>query len=103
MGTTRDAAAEDRRRLDPLRGTCVCASAVRTAEATQTMLLKEKDKPSTSDRPENSVLFSLKELRQLEDARMKAEADARRAQAEAERRARAEAEQRTRDEEARRV
>ena len=52
---------------------------------------------------ENSVLFSLKELRRLEDERVSAEADARRAQSEAERRARAEAEQRARDEETRRV
>jgi hypothetical protein len=58
---------------------------------------------SKSDRPENSVLFSLKELRRFEDERVKAEADARRAQAEAERRAKAEAEQRARDEEARRA
>jgi hypothetical protein len=47
----------------------------------------------------NSVLFSLKELRRLEDERVRAEADARMAKAEAERRARAEAEQRARDEE----
>ena len=67
------------------------------------MLSKEKARSSKSDRPENSVLFSLKELRRLEDERVKAEADARRAQAEAEQRARAEAEQRTRDEETRRV
>jgi len=67
------------------------------------MLSKEKATPSKSDRPENSVLFSLKELRRLEDERVKAEAEARRAQAEAERRAKAEAEQRTRDEMARRV
>jgi colicin import membrane protein len=58
---------------------------------------------SKSERPENSVLVSLKELRRIEDERVKAEADARRAQAEAERRARAEAEQRARDEEMRRV
>jgi hypothetical protein len=58
---------------------------------------------STSDRPENSVLFSLKELRRFEDQRVKAEADARRAQAEAERRAKAEVEQRARDEETRRA
>ena len=67
------------------------------------MLSKEKATLSTSDRPENSVLFSLKELRRLEDERVKAEADARRAQAEAERRARVEAEQRARDEETRRA
>ena len=48
-------------------------------------------------------MFSLKELRRLEDERVSAEADARRVQAEAERRARAEAEQRSRDEETRRV
>jgi hypothetical protein len=53
--------------------------------------------------PENSVLFSLKELRRLEDARLKAEADVRKAQAEAERRAKAEAEQRAREEEIRRA
>jgi hypothetical protein len=57
---------------------------------------------SKSDRSENSVLVSLKELRRHEDQRVKAEADARRAQVEAERRARAEAEQRVRDEEMRR-
>jgi hypothetical protein len=67
------------------------------------MLSKEKTTRSTSDRADNSVLFSLKELRRLEDERVKAEADARRAQAEAERRARAEAEQRARDEETRRA
>ena len=67
------------------------------------MLSKEKATPSKSDRPEKSVLLSLKELRRLEDERVKAEAEQRRAQAEAERRAKAEAEQRTRDEEARRV
>ncbi|HXU06054.1 MAG TPA: hypothetical protein VN903_34105 [Polyangia bacterium] len=58
---------------------------------------------SKSDRAENSVLFSLKELRRIEDERVKAEADARKAQAEAERRAKAEAEQRARDEEIRRA
>ena len=52
---------------------------------------------------ENSVLFSLKELRRFEDERVKAEADARKAQAEAERRAKVEAEQRARDEETRRA
>jgi colicin import membrane protein len=67
------------------------------------MLSKEKATPSKSDRPENSVLFSLKELRRLEDERVKAEADARRAQAEAERLAKTEAEQRARDEETRRA
>ena len=67
------------------------------------MLSKEKATLSTSDCPENSVLFSLKELRRLEDERVKAEADARRAQAEAERRAKVEAEQRARDEETRRA
>ena len=67
------------------------------------MLSKEKATLSTSDRPENSVLFSLKELRRFEDERVKAEADARRAQAEAERRAKVEAEQRARDEETRRA
>jgi hypothetical protein len=66
------------------------------------MLSKERATPSKSDRADNSVLFSLKELRRLEDERVKAEADVRRAQAEAERRAKAEAEQRARDEETRR-
>jgi hypothetical protein len=67
------------------------------------MLSKEKAPLSKSDRTESSVLFSLKELRRLEDERVKAEADARTARAEAERRAKAEAEERARDEEARRV
>ena len=67
------------------------------------MLSKGKATPSKSDPPENSVLFSLKELRRLENERVNAEADARRVQEEAERRAMAEAEQRTRDEETRRV
>jgi hypothetical protein len=67
------------------------------------MLSKEKATPSKSDAPESSVLFSLKELRRLEDERVKAEADARRVQEEAERRAKAEAEQRSRDEETRRL
>ena len=67
------------------------------------MLSKEKATRSESDRSESSVLLSLKELRRLEDERVKAEADARAAQAEAERRAKAEAEQRARDEEAHRV
>ena len=66
-------------------------------------LSKEKATPSKSDRTESSVLFSLRELRRLEDERVRAEADARRAKAEAERRARAEAEQRGREEQARRV
>ena len=57
----------------------------------------------SSERPENSVLFSLKELRRFEDERLKAEAEARRAQAEAERRVKVEAEQRARDEETRRL
>lgn len=63
------------------------------------MLSKEKARRSKSDRPENSVLFSLQELRRIEDERVKAEADARRAQAEAER----QAEQQARDEAARRA
>jgi colicin import membrane protein len=67
------------------------------------MLSKEKGKGSKSERPENSVLFSLKELRQLENERVKVEADARRAREEAERRTKAEAEQRARDEETRRL
>ena len=67
------------------------------------MLSKQEATLSKSDRPENSVLFSLQELRRLEDERVKAEADARRAQAEAERRAKLEAEQRARDEETRRA
>jgi colicin import membrane protein len=67
------------------------------------MLSKGKVTPSKSDPPENSVLFSLRELRRLEDERVSAEADARRLQAEAERRAKVEAEQRAREEETRRV
>jgi hypothetical protein len=67
------------------------------------MLSKEKATPSKSDRPENSVLLSLKELRRLEDERVKAETDARREKVEAQLRAKAAAEQRTRDEETRRV
>jgi hypothetical protein len=87
-----------------LRATSVDASSSEYAkEAMQPMLSKEKATASKSDRADNSVLFSLKELRRLEDERVKAEADARRAQAEAERRAKAEAEQRARDEEARRA
>jgi colicin import membrane protein len=64
---------------------------------------KGKATLSKSDRPESSVLFSLRELRQIEDERVKAEAEARKAQAEAERRAKAEFEARARDEEGRRV
>jgi hypothetical protein len=67
------------------------------------MLSKGTATQSKSDRPENSVLFSLNELRRLEDERVKAEADARMAQADAERRAKAEAEERARAEETRRV
>jgi len=58
---------------------------------------------SRSERPEDSVLLSLQELRRLEDERVKAEAEARKAQAEAERRAKAEADARARDEQTRRV
>jgi hypothetical protein len=79
-----------------LRATSVDASTSEYKEAIQIMLSKEKATPSKSDRPDNSVLFSLKELRRLEDERVKAEADARRAQAEDERLAKAEAEQRAR-------
>jgi hypothetical protein len=86
-----------------LVATSVGTSASETQEASQMLLSKEEATLSKSDRPENSVLFSLKELRRLEDERVKAEADARRAQAEAERRAKGEAEQRARDEQTRRV
>jgi hypothetical protein len=86
-----------------LHATSVDAPSSEHEEAIQIMLSKEKATVSTPDRPENSVLFSLKELRRLEDERVKAEADARRAQAEAERRAKMEAEQRARDEETRRA
>jgi colicin import membrane protein len=89
--------------LDLLRATSVDASTSEYKEAIQIMLSKEKATPSNSDRPENSVLFSLKELRRLENERVKAEADARRAQAEDDRLAKAEAEQRARDEETRRT
>ena len=64
---------------------------------------KEKAVLSKSERPENSVLFSLKELRRFEDERVKAEADAHKAQVDAERRAMAEAEERARAEEVRRL
>ena len=67
------------------------------------MLSKETAMRWKSERPESSVLVSLKELRRLEDERVKAEADARRAQAQAEQQAKAEAEQRIRDEETRRA
>jgi len=89
--------------LDLLRATAVDVSTSEYKEAIQIMLSKEKATPSKSDRPENSVLFSLQELRRLEDERVKAEADARRAQAEDERLAKAEAEQRARDEQTRRA
>jgi translation initiation factor IF-2 len=85
-----------------LRATSVDASTSEYKEAIQIMLSKDKATPSKSDRPDNSVLFSLKELRRLEDERVKAEADARRAQAEAEQRARDEETRRTREEEERR-
>jgi hypothetical protein len=54
-------------------------------------------------REENSVLFSLKELRRLEDDRQRQEDDERRASLEAERRAREDAERRVREEAERRV
>jgi hypothetical protein len=54
-------------------------------------------------REENSVLFSLKELRRLEDDRQRQEDDERRASVEAERRAREDAERRVREEAERRV
>jgi Skp family chaperone for outer membrane proteins len=85
-----------------LCATSVDASSSEYEEAIQPMLSKEKATLSMFDRPENSVLFSLKELRRLEDERVKAEADARRAQAEAERRARDEETRRAREEEERR-
>ena len=57
-----------------------------------------------SERPrENSVLFSLRELRRIEDDRVKKEQDAARAKAEAERQAREAAEQAAREAEERRV
>ncbi len=59
---------------------------------------------SSSQRPsENSVLFSLRELRRIEDDRVKKEQDAARAKAEAERQAKEAAEQAARDAEERRV
>jgi len=59
---------------------------------------------SSSQRPsENSVLFSLRELRRIEDDRVKKEQDAVRAKAEAERQAREAAEQAAREAEERRV
>jgi colicin import membrane protein len=59
---------------------------------------------SSSQRPsENSVLFSLRELRRIEDDRVKKEQDAARAKAEAERQAREEADRLAREAEERRV
>lgn len=58
----------------------------------------------SSQRPsENSVLFSLRELRRIEDDRVKKEQDAARAKAEAERQARDDAERRAREAEEQRV
>ena len=58
----------------------------------------------SSQRPsENSVLFSLRELRRIEDDRVKKEQETVRAKAEAERQAKEAAEQATREAEARRV
>jgi hypothetical protein len=54
-------------------------------------------------REENSVLFSLKELRRLEDDRQRQEDDDRRAKAESERQARADEERRIREEQERKV
>ena len=54
-------------------------------------------------REENSVLFSLKELRRLEDDRQRQEDEERRATVEAERRAREDAERRVREDAERRV
>ena len=59
---------------------------------------------SSSQRPsENSVLFSLRELRRIEDDRVKKEQESARAKAEAERQAREEAERVAREAEDRRV
>jgi hypothetical protein len=59
---------------------------------------------SSSQRPsENSVLFSLRELRRIEDDRVKKEQDAARAKAESERQAREEAERISREAEERRA
>jgi hypothetical protein len=59
---------------------------------------------SSSQRPsENSVLFSLRELRRIEDDRVKKEQDAARAKAEAERQAKEAAEQAAREAEERRI
>jgi hypothetical protein len=76
---------------------------VRRQGGDRNMLSQANATLSKSDRPENSVLVSLKDLRRREDERVKAEADARMAQAEAERRAKAEAAERVRVEEIRRV
>jgi colicin import membrane protein len=59
---------------------------------------------SSSQRPsENSVLFSLRELRRIEDDRVKKEQDSARAKAEAERQAREEADRVAREAEERRI
>jgi len=59
---------------------------------------------SSSQRPsENSVLFSLRELRRIEDDRVKKEQETARAKADAERQAREDAERRAREAEEQRV
>ncbi len=56
-----------------------------------------------AERRENSVLFSLRELRNIEDERVKGEEEADRARMDAERRAKEEAIQRAKDEEERKI
>ena len=53
---------------------------------------------STPEKRENSVLFSLRELRQIEETRVQEEEDAARAQEEARIRAKMDAERRAREE-----
>jgi hypothetical protein len=65
------------------------------------MLSKASER--ASDKPDNSVLVVLQELRRMEDDRVKAEADARKARLEAEERAREDAAEAARREQQRRV
>ena len=56
-----------------------------------------------AERRDNSVLFSLKELRQIEDERIRMEQEAERARIEQDLQAKADAERRAREEEERKI
>src|SRR5687767_4651617 len=62
-----------------------------------------EDRDPMAEKRENSVLFSLRELRQIEDDRIKQEDDEAKARAEAERLAREDAARRAREDEERRI